>query len=152
HALAGLAWTLVTGLALVPLAFGVVGELLRRQPGVDLIALLAMSVALALGEPFAAAVVGLMLSGGLALESYADARARRELSSLLARAPRVVRRHRGAELESVPVDAVARGDLLLVASGEVLPVDGVVTAAVVLDESALTGESRPVERDAGSRV
>jgi heavy metal translocating P-type ATPase len=152
HTLANLAWTLATGLALVPLAASVVRELLRRQPGVDLIALLAMSAALALGQALAGAVVALMLSGGLALEAYADARARRELSALLARAPRVVRRHRGRELDSVPVEEVRRGDLLLVGQGEVVPVDGLAVTAVVLDESALTGESRPVERDAGSVV
>jgi heavy metal translocating P-type ATPase len=152
HALANLAWTLVTCLALVPLAAGVVREVLRRQPGVDLIALLAMSVALALGQALAGAVVALMLSGGLALEAYADARARRELSALLARAPRVVRRHTGDELESVPVEQVRRGDLLLVGPGEVVPVDGLAVTGVVLDESALTGESRPVERDAGTVV
>jgi heavy metal translocating P-type ATPase len=52
----------------------------------------------------------------------------------------------------VPIEGVRRGDLLLVGSGEVVPVDGVAIAPVVLDESALTGESRPVERDAGSLV
>ncbi len=151
-ALARLTWSLVTGLALVPLAVSVARELLRRQPGVDLIALIAMSVALGLGQALAGAVVALMLSGGLALEAYADARARRELSALLARAPRTVHRHRGSELESVPVEAVRRGDVLLVGPAEVVPVDGVAVPAVVLDESALTGEARPVSRDAGSLV
>jgi heavy metal translocating P-type ATPase len=151
-ALANLAWSLVTGLALVPLAVGVVRDLLRREPGVDLIALLAMSAALALGQALAGAVVALMLSGGLALEAYADARARRELTALLARAPRSVRRHRGGELETVPVEEVRRGDVLLVGPGEVVPVDGLAIAAAVLDESALTGESRPVEREPGTAV
>src|SRR5215467_13744652 len=151
-ALASLAWALVTLLALVPLSVAVARDLLRREPGVDLIALLAMSVALALGQALAGAVVALMLSGGLALESHAERRARHELSALLARAPRAVHRHRGAELESVPVEEVRRGDVLLVGPGEVVPVDGVVTAAVVLDESTLTGESRPVERKPGSQV
>ncbi len=150
--LASLAWALVTALALVPLAVSVARELVRREPGVDLIALLAMSVALALGQALAGAVVALMLSGGLALEAYADARARRELSALLARAPRAVRRHRAGELESVPVEEVRRGDLLLVGPGEVVAVDGVAMAPAVLDESALTGESRPVERGVGTLV
>jgi len=149
HAAADLVWAVVTALALIPLAVSVVQDLLRRRPGVDLIALLAMSAALGLGQALAGAVVALMLSGGLALEAYAGARARRELSALLARAPRSVRRHRGGALESVPIEEVRRGDLLLVATGEVLPVDGVAVTAVVLDESALTGESRPVERGAG---
>ena len=60
-----------------------------RSPGVDLIALLAMVGALALGEYVAGAVIALMLASGEALEAYADRRAHRELSALLARAPRV---------------------------------------------------------------
>ncbi|HYW22746.1 MAG TPA: heavy metal translocating P-type ATPase [Terriglobales bacterium] len=152
HAAADLVWAVVTALALIPLAVSVVQDLLRRRPGVDLIALLAMSAALGLGQALAGAVVALMLSGGLALEAHAGARARRELSALLARAPRSVRRHSGGALESVPIEEVRRGDLLLVATGEVLPVDGVAVTAVVLDESALTGESRPVERGAGAVV
>jgi heavy metal translocating P-type ATPase len=152
RALASLTWALATALALIPLSVAVVHDLMRREPGFDLIALLAMSAALALGQPLAGAVVALMLSGGLALEAYADARARRELSALLARAPRAVRRHRAEGLESVPVGEVRRGDLLLVGPGEVVAVDGVATAPAVLDESALTGESRPVEHGAGSLI
>jgi cation transport ATPase len=150
--LAEVAWALVTGVALVPLAAGVARDLLRREPGVDLIALLAMVAALALGQALAGAVVALMLSGGQALEAYAGARARRELSALLARAPRSARRHRGDELESVPVEDVRRGDVLLVGPGEVVPVDGVALVPAVLDESALTGEARPVGRAAGAPV
>jgi len=152
RSLASLLWALVTGLALIPLAAGVVRDLLRRRPGVDLIALLAMTAALAFGQPLAGAVVALMLAGGQALEAYAGTRARAELSALLARAPRSVRRHRGAGLETVPLDAVRRGDLLLVGPGEVVPVDGVAVTDVVIDESALTGESRPVALPAGSLV
>ena len=53
----------------------------------------------------------------------------------------------------MPLDDVAAGDLLLVASGDVVPVDGTVaSAAAVLDESALTGEARPAERIRGDQV
>jgi heavy metal translocating P-type ATPase len=53
----------------------------------------------------------------------------------------------------MPLDAVAAGDLLLIAAGEVVPVDGTVTsAAAVLDESALTGEARPAEHIRGDQV
>ncbi|HEY7202533.1 MAG TPA: heavy metal translocating P-type ATPase, partial [Candidatus Dormibacteraeota bacterium] len=152
HDLANLAWALVTVLALVPLAAGVARDLLRREPGVDLIALLAMAAALALGQALAGAMVALMLSGGQALEAYADARARRELSALVARAPRSARRHRDGGLETVPIAEVARGDVLLVGPGEVVPVDGAALGAAVLDESALTGEARPVGREPGARV
>ena len=152
RSLADLAWTLVTALALVPLAARVIRDLLRRQPGVDLIALLAMSAAVGLGQALAGAVIALMLAGGQALEAYASARASSELSALVARSPRSVRRRGAAGLEQVPLEDVRPGDVLLVAPGEVVPVDGVALTDVVLDESALTGESRPVPRGAGSLV
>ncbi|MGZ4108735.1 MAG: heavy metal translocating P-type ATPase, partial [Actinomycetota bacterium] len=134
-------------------AWSVLSDLLKRETGVDLIALLAMVFALAFGQYLAGAVIALMLSSGRALEAYADARARRELSSLLARAPRTVHRYEDGELRSVDVELVQPGDLLLVKPGEVLPVDGLLAgAAAVLDESALTGESRPVERAQGDPI
>jgi heavy metal translocating P-type ATPase len=94
-----------------------------------------------------------MLSSGRSLEAFADARAHRELSALLERAPRTVHRYAGDELESIPIDEVRPADVLLVKHGEVVPVDGfLVSENCVLDESALTGESRPVERSKGEAL
>ena len=82
-------------MALLPLTHAVIQSLLRGKAGVDVIALLAMAGALALHEYLAGAVIALMLSGGRALESFGESRARRELSALLqAGAP-----------ERAPVDA-----------------------------------------------
>ena len=115
--------------------------------GVDVIALLALAGAVAVREFLAAAVISVMLASGRALEAWAAQRARRDLSALLERAPRTARRYRDGSVEIVPLEDVVAGDLLLVASGDVVPVDGRVAAGVaVLDESALTGEARPVER------
>jgi P-type E1-E2 ATPase len=52
----------------------------------------------------------------------------------------------------VPVDDVVTGDRLVVGAGEIVPVDGRLFSSAVLDESALTGESRPAERMAGEDV
>ncbi|HEX6488283.1 MAG TPA: heavy metal translocating P-type ATPase [Candidatus Dormibacteraeota bacterium] len=145
-------WGGATAVSLLPLTAGAIRDLLRRRFGVDVIALLAMAGALALGEFLAAAVIALMMSGGQALEAFADRRARSELSSLVSRAPRMVHRYEGERLASPPLDSVVIGDRLLVKTGEVIPVDGVSEGAAVLDESALTGESRPVERAAGDVV
>lgn len=153
HTAADLAWAVAVVLALIPLTIAVVRDLLHRETGVDLIALLAMVGSLILGQYLAGAVVGLMLSGGQALERYASSRARRELSALLARAPQVVHRYEDGILTSPNIGEVRKGDLLLVKPGEVVPVDGVVASvAAVLDESALTGESRPAERPEGDIV
>ena len=146
-------WAAAVLLALIPLGISVGRDLIHRETGVDLIALLAMVGSLILGQYLAGAVVGLMLSGGQALERYASSRARRELSALLARAPHVVHRYEGGKLTSPDITAVKPGDLLLVKPGEIVPVDGVIAStAAVLDESALTGESMPAERLVGDTV
>jgi heavy metal translocating P-type ATPase len=149
---ANLAWAITTAVGIVPLVREVAVGLLHREPGVDLIALLAMGGALALDEYLAGAVIALMLSSGEALEAYADRRAHRELSDLLERAPRTVTRYEDGALATRPIEEVAVGDRLLVKQGEVVPVDGVMLADGALDESALTGESRPVERSDGDLV
>ena len=145
------------------LAVGVVGAgyalwdtvaaLLQRRLGVGLIAVLAVVGAIAVREYLAAAVNSVMLTSGRALESWAAGRARRDLRALLERVPRTARRYTAGSLEIVSLDEVVPGDILLVAPGEMVPVDGRITAEnAVLDESALTGESLPVERAAGGQV
>ena len=109
---AAVCWGVTTGLALVRLTASVVVALRRRKLGVGAIALLAMAGALLLGQYLAGAVVALMLAGGQALEYFADARARRELSSLVQRAPRHAHRCDGNNVTSIGVYDVVLGDVL----------------------------------------
>ncbi len=125
----------------------------RGRLSVDVIALLALAGAIAVDELLAAAVISVMLASGRALEDWAAYRARQDLSALLARAPRTARRYRDGSLETVPLDEIVAGDLLLVAAGDVIPVDGALAgAAAVLDESALTGEALPVQHARGDTL
>jgi heavy metal translocating P-type ATPase len=150
---AGRVWAASTLLALIPLAASVLSSLFKKEVGVDVIALLAMAGALALGEYLTGSVIALMLTGGQFLEAYADSRARREISSLVERAPRVVHRYEEGVLTSPGIADVRPGDRLLVKPGEVIPVDGVVEEGeAVLDESTLTGEARPIQRRRGEKV
>lgn len=149
---AGFLWAGTTMLALTPLTIRILRDLLGGRAGVDVIALLAMAGTLALGEHLAGAVVALMLVGGQTLELYAGGRAQRELSQLIERMPRSVHRREGAGIVTRSLETVTGGDLLLVKPGEVVPVDGLVASPATLDESALTGEARPVERAAGDKV
>jgi heavy metal translocating P-type ATPase len=143
-----------TALVLVPLTWSVGRSLANRDVGVDAIALIAIAGALALQEWGAAAVVALMLAGGNALEETAAARARRELRTLVARAPRIAHRlGSGGSFEEVPVEEVGIGDSVVVRAGETVPVDGVVTShEAFVDESSLTGEPLPVLREGGDQV
>jgi heavy metal translocating P-type ATPase len=149
---ARLLWAGTILTALAPLTIGIARDLRHGKVGVDVIALLAMAGAMALGEHLAGSVVALMLVGGQTLEEYAGARARRELAQLVERVPRTAHRREGEDIVTRSLDEVSAGDVLLVQPGEVVPVDGIVITAATLDESALTGEARPVEHSGGEKV
>ncbi len=121
--------------------------------GVDTIALVAMVGSLALEQELAGAIVGLMFSGGAALEDMASTRARRELTALVQRAPKTARRRVGDRIEKVPVEQVQAGDVVVVRTGEVVPVDGaLVSGEAVVDTSTLSGEPLPVTVGRGMPV
>ena len=153
QATADLAWAITTAIVVPPVAISLLQRLRHGSLGVDLIALLALAGALAYHQYVAGALISLMFATGQALEAYGGARARGELTALLARAPRTAHRLSGPAIETVPVDAIRRDDRLLVAVGEVLPVDGVVLAIpALIDESAITGEAAPAHRESGEKV
>jgi heavy metal translocating P-type ATPase len=135
--------------AVALLALELMGEvgrtlIVERHLGVDTIALVAMVGALALDQELAGAVIGLMFSGGAALEAVASRRARRELTALVQRAPKVALLRAGDALREVSVEQVEAGDVVLVRTGEVVPVDGTVSSReAVVDTSALSGEPLP---------
>jgi P-type E1-E2 ATPase len=138
---------------LLTLLFEIVSSLRRGDFGLDIVAALSMSAALAFGEELAGVVVAVMYAGGQYLESFAERHARREMTPLLSRVPRTTMRHRGAELEEVKLDAVVPGDRILIRQGDVVPVDGTLASGTaVLDQSALTGESIPVQRNDGEPI
>ncbi|HWS58707.1 MAG TPA: heavy metal translocating P-type ATPase, partial [Actinotalea sp.] len=145
-------WVVGTVLGLIASVGWTLDAVRRRQPSVDIIAVLALAGALWVDEPFAGAMITVMLASGQLLEARAAARARRELSLLVERAPRTARRETATGVQDVPVQEVSPGDRLLVGTGEVVPVDGRLLAPALLDESALTGEPLPVRRGAGETV
>jgi heavy metal translocating P-type ATPase len=144
-AIAQLLWTIATIPVLVALLVQIIRSLFQGELGLDIVAALSMSAALAFGEALAAVIVALMYTGGSFLESFAEGRARREMHALLSRVPRMATRYVDGGLKEVSVDDVLPGDLLLIRQGDVVPVDGAVASPhAVLNMSALTGESMPV--------
>jgi heavy metal translocating P-type ATPase len=146
------AWVVGTLVGLLFALVTTIDAARHKRPTVDVIAVLALAGALWIGEPLAGAIITLMLATGQVLDARAEARARRELSLLVARAPRTARRVVADGLVEIPVDEVALGDRLLVRTGEVVPVDGRLVGPGTFDESALTGEAAPVDRPAGDDV
>jgi Cu2+-exporting ATPase len=143
---------------------GAVRELRDRLPGMMTLISLAISVAfffsLAVtfgypGEPLwweLASLVTIMLLGHwIEMRSISQASgALRELARLL---PSTAQKVAGDQIEEVPISALREGDLVLVRPGESIPADGVVRSGrSAVNESMITGESKPVEKIEGGRV
>ena len=128
-----------------------VRSLLRKQWGLDVLAITAIVSTLLVGEYWASLIIVLMLTGGEALEDAAALRATRELTALLDKVPHTAHRMTlHGHIEDIPASAVEPGDRLVVRPSELVPVDGdLLTPVAELDESSLTGESLPVSRQAG---
>jgi heavy metal translocating P-type ATPase len=148
--LAGWCWAGGTAPVIVGLLIAMIRDFLAGRLGVDAVAFVSMSGALALGQNLTGIVVAIMYAGGNILEDFAVARAKRDLRSLIDRAPKVAHRRIGSIIEDIPIERVSIGDDVLVRAGEVVPVDGIiVSAAAMLDEAAVTGEPIPAQRQAG---
>lgn len=94
-----------------------------------------------------------LITFGKWLEARAKGRTGAALESLLELMPATALVYRGNTPQSVPAESVLAGDILLVRPGDRIPVDGTVTKGQsAVDESALTGESLPVEKSVGERV
>ena len=140
-------WGSAGALVLAALLREIVTSLLKGEVGLDIVAGISMSAALAFGETLAAAVVGLMYAGGQLLENFAANRAQSHMRALLARVPKTALRYDDGHLSEVEIDAVRVGDRLLIRQGDIVPVDGEVKSGkALLDMAALTGESVPVRR------
>jgi heavy metal translocating P-type ATPase len=143
----------ITLLGLIPLVLDIFKLLLDKRFGVDVLALIAIISSLLVGEYVASAIVVLMLSGGKTLEKYAQQKSAKELRSLVENAPKIAHFMRNGVLTDIPVGDVNVGDKLLVRSGEVVPVDGIVSKGTTqIDESVLTGEPNPVDKIEQSKV
>lgn len=126
----------------------------NRQLTITVLLIMAAIGAIALGVIEEAAMLVVIFSLGEAMEAYATDKARGSISALLELAPPNANRLTdGGFTETVSVEALHPGDVVLVRPGERLPTDGTVTeGASWVDASPVTGESEPVEASAGTEV
>jgi Cu+-exporting ATPase len=130
-----------------------VDGLFQGRVGADLALTIACLAAILLGESTTAALVVLVALVGESLEGYTVDRASRVIRRLGRLTPDIVHVMRAGKEVDIAADAVTEGDEVVVRPGERIPVDGTIVAGnSAIDESALTGESLPVDRDVGQRV
>lgn len=112
--------------------------------GIDILAATAIVASVVLGQYWAAIVIVVMLTGGEALEDFAQHRARSELDALLKHAPQKANVLRKGKVVRVSVEEIHVGDKIIIKAGEVVPVDSVIIEGTAsFDEASLTGESLP---------
>lgn len=128
----------------LPLLWGMARALRDGTYGIDILAATAIVSSVLFHQYWAGMVIVLMLTGGEALEDYAESRAKFELSALLAKAPQKARVVRGRKLLDIAAAEVQAGDKIIIKPGELVPVDATVLEGnASFDESSLTGESLP---------
>ncbi len=137
----------------LPLLYDLLGKLLRRRFGSDLLGGISIVTSILLGEYLAGSIIVLMLSGGEALENYALRSASSVLAALAKRMPSIAHRKAASGVADVALDQIEVGDTLVIHPHEICPADGVVIEGHgVMDESYLTGEPFEMTKTSGSAV
>ncbi len=154
HPLGNLAFIATTLVGLYPVARQAL-RLMRSGSWFAIETLMSVAAigALFIGATAEAAMVLLLFIVGERLEGWAASRARKGVSALVALKPETATLVVNGERKTVAIDSLRPGDVIEVAAGGRLPADGALLSAdASFDESALTGESIPVERAAGEKV
>lgn len=139
--------SIIGGIMTISMLIGMIKTLRSGKYGIDILAVTAILATLLVGDYWASLVVLIMLTGGDSLEDYASHQASRELRSLLDNSPQVAHRIDGEKISELAVDEVQVDDLVLIKPGELVPVDGrIIAGESFVDESSLTGESKPIEK------
>ena len=127
---------------------------IRLRPDMNLLMLVAVIGAAAIGEWFEAATVAFLFAVSLLLESWSVGRARRAIASLMSLTPPSARvRDKDGQLKEIAPDQVDVGTTFVVRPGEKIPLDGTVVKGIgAVNQAPITGESVPVEKQAGSEV
>jgi Zn2+/Cd2+-exporting ATPase len=142
----------------VPIAWGALQGLRRRELNVDELVVIAIAAAVFIGEYWGAALVAFMMLFGKVLEDVTAARAEGALEGLGRLIPDLAYvsandSEAAGDLHAVPVAQLKNGDIVVVRPGERIPADGlIIGGAAAVEEAAISGESVPVPKAAGDTV
>jgi Cu+-exporting ATPase len=136
-----------------PVFRGVISALLKREITSHTLMTIGMLAAIAVGDWATAVIVVFFMRVGDTVEQWTARGARTALRDLQELTPQTAWVRRASEDIEVPIDELQVGDLVIVRSGERVPVDGVVEKGqAALDQSAITGEAMPLDAERGIHV
>ena len=119
----------------------------------DVLVAMALVASVCIGEIFAAGEVAFIMSLGSLLEERTVRKAQEGIQKLVDMTPRTARVLRNGQESSIPAEDVRVGDCVRVLPGETIPVDGIITLGrTAIDQSLLTGESLPIDKDINDEV
>lgn len=138
----------------VPIVLGaIVGVVKDHDITADVLVALALIGSLILKEFFAAGEVAFIMQIGSILEDFTSDRAKKGISKLIKLSPKKANLFVDGQIKIIEADQVKLGDILQVRAGESIPVDGkIIEGSTSIDQSAMTGESIPVEKNPGDLV
>ncbi len=130
-----------------------ISALMEKRISADIALCVAVIAALAVGQYLAAAEAMFIVLVGEGLESYAAGRTAAAIQRFVEQIPRRARVLRAGVEEEVDAESLAPGDVILVRAGERVAADGIITEGFsLLDESSITGEPLPREKQPGDEV
>ena len=136
-----------------PIIWGAIKGLIEREVNVDELVSLAIIASLIQCEFLTAAVVSFVMTFGGLIEQVTSESARKAIKSLIRISPQNATVLIGEEEKVVPIEKVSVGDHILIKPGERIPVDACIISGVsAVDESAMTGEPLPVEKQVGDSI
>lgn len=128
-------------------------DIAKARISLDVFNMFAVGVSLALGEVTSAAFILLMVTSADVLEWHTGRQTQDAVEQLLKLKPQTALRQKGNDLETISIDHVRVGDILVVESGQAIPADGVVISGrALVNEALVTGESVPIEKITGASV
>ena len=131
----------------------VIETIRERSPNVDLLMILAAIGAVIINYESEGALLLLIFAGAEVLENYATSKSTKAISELMSHLPSTASRiGADGEITEVPTEELIQGDIVLVAKGEQIPIDGQADRQVSVNEAALTGESVPVVKEKEEEV
>ena len=146
-------FAVISLIAFLPVLKSTIEALVERTVTVDLLAATALTVSFLTGEWYSAAFINLMLAFARIFSVWTEMRERRVIESLLKYRPTTVRVQRGDRVMAIAHDEVRKGDLVIIESGDRIPVDGVVaTGRASVNEATISGESELVAKVPGDKV
>ncbi len=136
-----------------PIIWGAARGLLERKINVDELVSLAIIASLIQGEFLTAAVVSFVMTLGGLIEEVTSDSARKAIKSLIKISPETATVWVDGQERTVPVKTVSVGDHIIIKPGDRIPVDArIISGVSAVDESAMTGESIPVEKQIGDDI